>query len=157
MKKTILSLIIFTAMTISVFADDKQEALDFFNNYVKSANTYSPAITEMYSPSAKIIRQVVKPDGTTQDVNTDTATYIKQMKLGQAGAKLRHYTNNYTNVTVPPASNGKYKVSSLRQPSGESYKLKTYMILQKQPNGKWLIVEEMMQTKVQTLLKYAKN
>lgn len=157
MKKTILSLIIFTAMTISVFADDKQEALDFFNNYVKSANTYSPAITEMYSPSAKIIRQVVKPDGTTQDVNTDTATYIKQMKLGQTGAKLRHYTNNYTNVTVTPVSNGKYKVSSLRQPSGESYKLKTYMILQKQPNGKWLIVEEMMQTKVQTLLKYAKN
>ena len=144
-------------MTISAFADDKQEALDFFNNYVKSANTYNPVITEMYSPSAKIIRQVVKPDGTTQNVNTDTATYIKQMKLGQAGAKLKHYTNSYTNITATPISAGKVKVSSLRQPSGETYKLKTYMILQKQPNGKWLIVEEMMQTKVQTLLKYAKN
>ena len=144
-------------MIISVFADDKQEALNFFNNYVKAANTYNPVITEMYSPSAKIIRQVVKPDGTTQDVNTDTATYIKQMKLGQAGAKLKHYTNSYTNITATPISNGKVKVSSLRQPSGETYKLKTYMILQKQPNGKWLIVEEMMQTKVQTLLKYAKG
>jgi len=79
------------------------------------------------------------------------------MKLGQAGAKIRHYTNTYTNVSVTPISNGKYKISSLRQPSGESYKLKTYMIIQKQPNGKWLIVEEMMQTKVQTFLKYAKN
>lgn len=144
-------------MVISVFADDKQEALNFFNNYVKAANTYNPVITEMYSPSAKIIRQVVKPDGTTQDVNTDTATYIKQMKLGQAGAKLKHYTNSYTNITATPISNGKVKVSSLRQPSGETYKLKTYMILQKQPNGKWIIVEEMMQTKVQTLLKYAKG
>lgn len=156
MKKLLLTFIMFTAMTASVFADDKQEALDFFNNYVKSANTYNPVITEMYSPSAKIIRQVVKPDGTTQNVNTDTATYIKQMKLGQAGAKLKHYTNNYTNITATPMGNGKVKVSSLRQPSGETYKLKTYMILQKQPNGKWLIVEEMMQTKVQTLLKYAK-
>lgn len=144
-------------MVISVFADDKQEALNFFNNYVKAANTYNPVITEMYSPSAKIIRQVVKPDGTTQDVNTDTATYIKQMKLGQAGAKLKHYTNSYTNITATPISSGKVKVSSLRQPSGETYKLKTYMILQKQPNGKWIIVEEMMQTKVQTLLKYAKG
>ena len=144
-------------MVISVFADDKQEALNFFNNYVKAANTYNPVITEMYSPSAKIIRQVVKPDGTTQDVNTDTATYIKQMKLGQAGAKLKHSTNSYTNITATPISNGKVKVSSLRQPSGETYKLKTYMILQKQPNGKWIIVEEMMQTKVQTLLKYAKG
>ena len=157
MKKILLSFFVYMLMIISVFADDKQEALNFFNNYVKAANTYNPVITEMYSPSAKIIRQVVKPDGTTQDVNTDTATYIKQMKLGQAGAKLKHYTNSYTNITATPISNGKVKVSSLRQPSGETYKLKTYMILQKQPNGKWLIVEEMMQTKVQTLLKYAKG
>ena len=144
-------------MCTCVFADDKQEALAFFDTYVKSANTYNPVITEMYSPSAKIIRQVVKPDGTTQDVDTDTATYIKQMKLGQAGAKLRHYTNSYTNISVSDLGNGKYKVSSLRQPSGETYKLKTYMILEKQPNGKWLIIEEMMQTKVQTLLRYAKS
>lgn len=157
MRKILLSFFVYMLMVISVFADDKQEALNFFNNYVKAANTYNPVITEMYSPSAKIIRQVVKPDGTTQDVNTDTATYIKQMKLGQAGAKLKHYTNSYTNITATPISNGKVKVSSLRQPSGETYKLKTYMILQKQPNGKWIIVEEMMQTKVQTLLKYAKG
>ncbi len=144
-------------MVISVFADDKQEALNFFNNYVKAANTYNPVITEMYSPSAKIIRQVVKPDGSTVNVQTNTATYIKQMKLGQAGAKLRHYTNSYTNITAAPISEGKVKVSSLRQPSGETYRLKTYMILQKQPNGKWLIVEEMMQTKEQIFLKYAKG
>lgn len=78
------------------------------------------------------------------------------MKLGQAGAKLRHYTNSYSNVTVTALGNNKYKVSSLRQPSGESYKLKTYMIVQKQSNGKFIIVEEMMQTKVQTFLRYAK-
>ena len=157
MKKIFLSIVLTCFMILSAFADDKSDALNFFNNYIKAANTYNPAITEMYSPNAKIIRQVVKPDGTTQDINTDTATYIKQMKLGQAGAKLRHYTNSYSNVSVTQLAPGKYKISSLRQPSGESYKLKTYMIVQKQPNGKWIIVEEMMQTKVQTFLKYAKN
>ena len=157
MKKIILSVFTLCLISLSAFADDKQDALNFFNSYVKGANTYSPAIADMYSPNAKIIRQVIKPDGTTQDVNTNTSTYITQMKLGQAGAKLRHYTNSYTNIVVTPIGNGKYKVSSLRQPSGENYKLKTYMIVQKQPNGKWLIVEEMMQTKVQTFLKYAKN
>lgn len=156
MKKILLTTIALLMITLSVFADDKQAALDFFNGYVRAANTYSPTITDMYSPNAKIIRQVVKPDGTTQNVATDTATYIRQMKLGQAGAKLKHYTNSYTNISVTPLGNNKYKVSSLRQPSGESYKLKTYMIVQKQSNGKWLIIEEMMQTKVQTFLKYAK-
>lgn len=157
MKKILLSLFTLCMVMLSACADDAQDALNFFNSYVKAANTYSPTVVDMYSPSAKIIRQVVKPDGTTQNVSTDTATYIKQMKLGQAGAKLKHYTNNYTNVSTTKIADGKYKVSSLRQPSGESYKLKTYMVVQKQPNGKWLIVEEMMQTKVQTFLKYAKN
>lgn len=154
MKKYIITFITLTIVSLSAFADDKQEALNFFNSYVEGANNYSPVIAEMYSPSAKIIRQVIKPDGTTVNATTDTATYIKQMKIGQAGAKLRKYKNNYTNIVVTPVEGG-FKVSSLRQPSGEDYKLKTYMIVKKQADGKWLITEEMMQTKVQTFLRYA--
>lgn len=157
MKKILLSImLLIIASVCPVLADDQQDALQFFNDYVKAANTYNPVITTLYSPNAKIIRQIVKPDGTTANAYTDTATYIKQMKLGQAGAKLRHYTNTYTDIKAEKVSNG-YKISSLRQPSGENYKLKTYMIITKQPNGKWLITEEMMQTKVQALLKYAEK
>jgi uncharacterized protein YxeA len=156
MKKIYLSILAMLVFSISAIASSKQEALSFFNSYVNAANTYSQTLTDMYSPSAKIIRQVIKPDGTLVNVNTDTATYIKQMKLGQAGAKLRKYKNTYTNVTVTDLGNGSYKVSSLRQPSGETYKLKTYMIVKPQSNGKWLITEELMQTKEQIFLKYAK-
>ena len=156
MKKLLLSLFILAFTSLIVLADGKQEALDFFNNYVNAANTYSDSVGEMYSPSAKIIREVVKPDGTLVDIDTDTATYLRQLKLGQAGAKLRKYKNTYTNISVTPLANDAYKVASLRQPSGETYKLKAYVIVKKQPNGKWLITEEMMQTKVQTFLKYAK-
>ena len=158
MKKVFSILFLFT-MFISVglkaFADEANEALNFFNRYVEAANSYSPAITKMYSPDAKIIRQVIKPDGTLVDLNTDTSTYITQMKLGQTTAKLRKYKNTYRKVTVSKAGSG-YKISSERQPSGETYWLKTYMIVNKQPDGNWLITEEMMQTKVQALLKYAK-
>ena len=157
MKKLLSIMFVFTMLLtvgLKAFADDSQEALNFFNSYVNAANTYSPAVATMYSPSAKIIRQVVKPDGGLVDVNTDTATYIKQMKIGQAGAKLRGYKNNYSNVSVTSLGNGAYKICSLRQPKGETYKLKTYMIVKK-INGKWQITEEMMQTKEQIFLKYA--
>ena len=154
MKKILTTLIILLGTTMAAFADDAQDALKFFNSYVSAANSYSPTVATMYSPNAKIIRQVIKPDGSLVNVDTNTATYIKQMKLGQAGAKLRGYKNNYTNISVAAAGNGAYKVSSLRQPSGENYKLKTYMIVKKE-NGTWKITEEMMQTKVQTFLKYA--
>lgn len=155
--KKILSIIAIFALLVGnqVLADNSQEALNFFNNYVKAANSYSNEVGNFYSPSAKIIRQVVKPDGTTANAYTDTATYIKQMKIAQAGARLRGYKNFYSNVTVENLGNGLYKISSLRQPIGESYKLKTYMIIKK-INGKWQITEEMMQTKQQIFLKYAK-
>ena len=71
MKKLLTTLIfvIFLATT-AVLADDRQEALDFFNNYVKEANSYSNSITLMYAPNAKIIRQVVKPNGQTVNATT---------------------------------------------------------------------------------------
>ena len=139
-----------------VFADENNEALKFFKRYVNAANTYDPSLAEMYSPNAKIIRQVVKPDGELVNVETDTDTYIKQMRLGQTTAKLRKYKNTYTNITSQKVNNG-YKISALRQPSGENYRLKTYMIINKNSSVKWQIVEELMQTKVQTFLKYAKR
>ena len=144
----------FVMTGLQAFADSAQEALNFFNSYVSAANSYSPTVVGMYSPSAKIIRQVVKPNGELVNVSTNTETYIKQMKIGQAGAKMRGYKNTYTNVNVTSLGNGAYKVSSLRQPKGETYKLKTYMIVKK-INGKWQITEEMMQTKEQIFLKYA--
>ena len=150
---TILSLLL---ISLSVFADDKQDALKAFNSYVNAANTYSNEVTTFYTPSAKIIRQVIKPDGGLVDVLTDTATYVKQMKISQTVAKARKYKNNYTNVVVTPISAGKVKISSVRHPSVDNDSLKAYMIFQKQPNGKWMIIEEMMQTRQQIFLKYAK-
>ena len=156
MKKILFIIMSLFLLSYSpALADDRQEAIDFFNYYVKSANNYDTVIGNMYSPNAKIIRQVVKPDGTTVDVATDTATYLKQLKIGQATAKLRKYTNTYKNIKAEEVKNG-IKVSSLRQPKGETYWLKAYMVMTKQPNGKWLITEEMMQTKEQIFLKYAK-
>ena len=155
MKKAALSLIILMFVTLTVFANDKQDATAFFKNYINAANTYSDTLTDMYSPKAKIIREVVKPDGTLVDVDTDTATYMKQLRLNRSIAKMRNYTNTYRNITTTHVANG-YKVSAERQPKGETYWLKTYQIIQKQPNGKWLIIEEMMQTKEQIFLRFAK-
>ena len=156
MRKILLYIFMFLFFPAPVFADENQEALDFFNKYIGAANSYSSEVTSMYAPNAKIIRQVIKPNGDVVDVQTDTNTYIRQLRLGQKTAKFRKYKNTYTNIVSDKVDNG-YKISSLRQPSGEKYRLKSYMIVQKQPDGRWLIVEEMMQTKVQAFLKYAKN
>lgn len=137
-------------------ANNNNEGVNFFKKYINAANNYDSSVLDMYAPNAKIIRQVIKPDGELVDVETDTDTYLRQLKMGETTAKLRKYKNQYSNITSTAYEDG-YKISALRQPSGEKYKLKTYMIIKKQPDGKWKIVEELMQTKVQTFLKYAKR
>ena len=155
MKRIFAFLFISLYFTTGIaFAENSAEALKFFRNYVNAANSYSNTLVDMYSPDAKIIRQVIKPDGEPVNIETDTATYIKQLRLGQKTAKLRRYKNTYSNIKTEKVPNG-YKISALRQPSGERYKLKSYMIINKQPNGEWKIIEELMQTKVQLFLKYA--
>ena len=153
MKKILLTLLAVITMATTVFAaSTKQDALNFFNSYVSAANNYNPEITTMYSPSARIIREIVKPDGSTVTRVTNTQRYISEMRKSQIVAKVRNYKNTYTNIKVEQTGTDTYKISSLRQPSGESYKLKAYFVVKKQPNGKWLIIEEMMQTKVQMLI-----
>lgn len=154
MKKILLVLLMLFVSATQVFADDLSTVKSMFYQYVNAANTYSPSLLSYYSPKAKIIRQVVKPNGQTVNATTNMQTYAQQMKLSQGTAKLRKYTNKYSNVTTTKVSNG-VKVSALRQPMKDTYWLKTYQIWQKQPNGKWVIVEEMMQTKEQIFLRYA--
>ena len=153
MKKLLVLLFVFGLTLTSVFADDAADVRNMFNKYVNAANTYSQDIPGFYSPNAKIIRQVVKEDGTTVNATTDMATYTKQMKLSQSIAKMRKYTNKYFNIGVSKVANG-YKVSALRSPLNDNDNLKIYQIWQKQ-NGRWVIVEEMMQTRQQIFLKYA--
>ena len=95
MKKIFLLIVILLSSSMQVFADDLDVVKSKFNNYIYSANTYSPDLLNYYSPSAKIIRQIVKPDGTTANATTDMATYAKQLKISQSTAKLRNYKNKY--------------------------------------------------------------
>ena len=154
MKRILLVLLMLIISSTQVFADDLATAKSMFRQYVNAANTYSPSLLNYYSPRAKIIRQVVKPNGQTVNATTNMQTYAQQMKLSQGTAKLRKYTNKYTNITATKVPNG-VKVSALRQTMKDNYWLKTYQIWQKQPNGRWVIVEEMMQTKEQIFLRYA--
>lgn len=154
MKKILIT--VFALMLgLSAFAGEKEDALAFFNKFVNASNNYSVELPNMYSDEAKIIRQVVKPDSKTVNVPFSISQYRAQMKLGAMGAKMKKYKNEYSNITVTKVPNG-YKINSLRKPSLSDYKLKSSMVVQKQPNGKWLIVEELMQTKEQIFLKYAK-
>ena len=147
---TLIVCIFFT--TLIAQAKTPKDAIDFFNQYTNYANTYNSELLDLYSPEAKIIREVVKPTGETVDIVVPTRRYFKELKIGQKTAKLKRYKNKYRNIIAQEIPNG-IKISAERQPSKESYWLKMYQIVQETDSG-FKITEEMMQTKVQTFLNH---
>ena len=135
-----------------VYAQTPQDGIAFFNQYKNFANSYNDKILDMYSPNAKIIREVIKPSGEAEQVIVPAERYFKELKIGQKTAKLRKYRNSYKNVIAQKVQNG-IKVSAERQPSRESYWLKMYQIYTPTDPG-LKITEEMMQTKVQSFLRH---
>src|SRR5699024_7430949 len=99
-----------------------EQVLAFFNKYVDAANTYSETITDFYSPNAKIIRVVMKPDGTTATVTANTKQYFNQMRIGANLAKLNKYKNFYTQRKITKQG-ADFKITCLRQPSTSDYKI----------------------------------
>ena len=150
--KIILIIFYFVFTVLQVNAGTPKEGMDFFNQFTNYSNSYNKALLGMYSPDVKIIREVVKPSGETEQIIIPSQRFFKELKLGQKTAKIKNYKNKYKNIIVKEIPNG-LQVSAERQPSNETYWLKMYQILQNTDSG-MKITEEMMQTKVQTFLKH---
>lgn len=159
MKKLLTALGVFVMAGVMLAANaattTPEKVLAFFNKYVDAANNYSETITDYYSPNAKIIRVVMKPDGTTATVTANTKQYFNQMRLGANLAKINKYKNFYTERKITKQGND-YKITCLRQPSTSDYKIPAHFVIGLDANGDLKIKEEMMYTKQQSFLKYAK-
>lgn len=158
MKKLFALFAIFLAAGITLVANaattTPDQVLAFFNKYVDAANTYSETITDFYSPNAKIIRVVMKPDGTTATVTANTKQYFNQMRIGANLAKINKYKNFYTQRKITKQG-ADFKITCLRQPSTSDYKIPAHFVIGPDANGELKIKEEMMYTKQQKFLKYA--
>lgn len=146
---SIISVFLFTCVS---FASTPQKAVEFFKQYTDYANSYNENLLNMYSQDVKIIREVIKPSGQTEDVVIPSKRFFKELKIGQKTAKLKKYKNKYRNIVAQETPDG-IKITAERQPSSETYWLKMYQIVQNTDSG-FKIKEEMMQTKVQTFLRH---
>ena len=152
MKRIFCLILLGILVSVSTCAKTTKDGIAFFDKYVQYANSYNSELLNMYSPNVKIIREVVKPTGKTEEIIIPPKRFFKELKLGQKTAKLRRYRNKYRNVTAIQIPNG-IKITAERQPTNEKYWLKMYQILQDTDSG-LKITEEMMQTKVQTFLRH---
>lgn len=150
--KFLFSLVCVLFLSCTSYAANPQKAMEFFKQYTDYANSYNDNLLNMYTQDAKIIREVIKPSGETEDVVIPPKRFFKELKIGQKTAKLKKYKNKYRNIIAQETPDG-VKITAERQPSSETYWLKMYQIVQNTDSG-FKIKEEMMQTKVQTFLRH---
>lgn len=155
MKKYIISLILFVFCGFNIaYGATSADALNFLNKYISAANSYSDNLPYFYLPTAIIQRVVIKPDGSKVMVPADVKTYIKQMKLNSSIAKIRKYTNSYSDMKVTPVGKD-FRINCKRKPSLSDYKLNAEFVVGQDATGAWKIKKEVMETKEQIFLMYA--
>lgn len=154
-RKLVVTLILILAGSVS-FAEPSETVATFFDRYVAAANSYDENIPSFYAPNAKIIRVVVKKDGTRESVVTDTGVYMKQLRMNSKLAKVRNYKNYYTDRVFTQVGDD-YKITCKRQPSLSDYKLPAYFVIGKDASGNYKIKEESMDTYQTAILVGAKK
>lgn len=154
-RKLIITLVLVLAGSVS-FAGPSEDVATFFDKYVAAANSYDENIPTFYAPDAKIIRVVVKKDGTKESVVTDTGVYMKQLRMNSKLAKIRNYKNYYTDRVITQVGND-YKITCKRQPSLSDYKLPAHFVIGKDSSGNYKIKEESMDTYQTAILVGAKK
>jgi len=147
MKKILITLIIFI-VGLSALAGEKGDALEFFNHFLSAYDSYnSTEVLNLYSNNAKFIRQLIDNGKLIDTQYFSKESYTEQIKFELKINKIYKdtytYKKCYTDISVEKVSNG-YKINATRYFPGDP-NTKTYIIVQKQPNGKWLIIEEMIQ------------
>ena len=151
MKKILIIIASFILCGSICFADDSQDVLKRFNNYVTASNNYSASMTGYYINNAKIIRVVNKKSGGQQAIIIPFDRFIKELNNNAKFAKLVSYKNRYENRKITKIDENNYKVSALRYPRSDRTGLSCYFIFTRTSNG-WKIKEESMTTNVQTFL-----
>ena len=144
---------------MSVFANSIDDAKSFFDKYISAANSYQENVPDFYAKDARILRYVIQKDGTIYPtpLTIPMDEYKKQMSMNSKFAKLRNYKNLYSNVNISQVGDD-FKISADRTPStSPNDKLKAHFIVGKDVGGKFVIKEEMMQSRVQTFLSQIKK
>lgn len=152
-KIKLITLIFVILLPFSAQASAPEEYLDFFKKYETLGNNYDLSVAEMYSDEAKVVVFRVTPDGveTTTKIN---GKKVKQMIHEQMDIiKKLGSKSNYSNVSVTLEGNTG-KIKATRYSTLKCFKdNKYYMVIEKQTDGSFQIIEEFIEEPIQTSCK----
>lgn len=131
--------------------DDINNAKMFIGKFLELSHNYDPALIDMYSDNANIVRKVIHEDGKVEKVIIPTDLYKKSLLFFRLPAKLQGYRNEFINFSY--VMEGKnVRATGLRK-SNNTNIVPISFLLGKDSSGKFRILEEITETKSVFLIK----
>ncbi len=149
MRITICSFMLLIMALSGASADDSKvqaEVKLFFDQYVELSDAFDPKIADLYSDSAMIRAYRRYPNGLNKEMELSGVQWKSLIGKVMPLAKARGDRNTFTGITIS-IDGIRAKIKADRYSILKCYTDKGYyMIVEQQSEGKYLIVEEYMET-----------
>jgi hypothetical protein len=137
--------------TLTVFAalasPDLDSAKDFFSRYTTLEQRFDPELAELYSDKANIKVTRVYSTGVVRQLLVPGELYKLAIRQSMAAAKETNDFNRYTDVQYT-AEADKVRITATRYSQWQDYRSPYSMLLARDADSRWMIVEETVETHV---------
>lgn len=121
---------------------DKATAADFFNEYVELSNNYDTRVADLYSDDAVIRSYRIYPNDITRALEMTIVQWRRLITEGMRVAKEQEAKKIFKNIEIT-INGSTARIKADRYSNRKCYTdTGFFMVLERQPNDKYLIIEE---------------
>lgn len=145
-----ISVLLICLFSTATYASSESEYINFFEKYQTLGNSFDVAVSELYSDQAMIIAIRKMPDGIEQTMKVEGKKWKQIIADSMDAGKQRGDISEFSNVKVSVNEN-RAKVTANRYATIKCFNdSRYYMIIEKGDNNKLQIVEEFMESPLQS-------
>lgn len=133
---------------VQKFAGDEPltEAKEFFTQWVALGEAFDPSLADLYSDSAVIKNKRTYPDGRVRELSLTGTQYKTLLVQAMPTAKATGDISKYSEVTYQSEGNGA-RILATRFSELKQYSSPFSLLVVPDSEGRWLIVEEISESK----------
>jgi len=132
------------APVLAKTAREKAEAL--FQRYVDLEHAFDPAAADLYANDALIKNRRIYPNGKVREMTLPAPRYRDLIRAAMPLAKARADTNKYTDLKYSTEGQ-RVRIDCTRFSNVKKYKSPLSLLVGPAPDGKWLIYEEISESR----------
>jgi len=134
----------FTALAWGQSATDAAKQL--FDQYVAFGHAYDPGVADLYADDALIRNKRTYPTGEVREMTVPAAKYKTLIRQVMPLARARGDRSTYSDVSYT-AEGGRVRIKASRFSELKNYTSPLSVLVGPSPGGKWLIYEELSESR----------